>query len=499
MKITIDGNDRTANIPIESIEINNVLTRQIDTARFTVEDGNAFNLQELDEVIISNDAETTRYFAGFIEKLEEVEADSGLDLDYRVVCTDYTWLLEHPEELVNEEYEDETDQAMIQDFMATSCPDIEVSTYVDELFTYDGIIQWPRKAPREIIEKLADAAGGDYYVDYGPTAGAELAHLYYFDTGTYTAPFDLSDSPDMSTTYPVEDLQKTTHAPAANLVDVIGDTYLGADHTFYLMGDGDKTVLDLPYRIRKPSTAASIQVWVWDGAAWDGPLDVGTKYLHDDDLGTTYDVLYAYKEQYLEFDTAPGDYTQAVKITARQEIPVRVRVRSYASETRYGRWIAAKLVDSDISTRDDARRRGQTFLAQEALAAPRFRCVVRELGLKAGQVITLTIANRGLDDEYMIQRVRTRFEAGGDVAVCDVELGVYDPDLIDAIIMIKRMRADDYIEDEELGVLDDLLESSDTFDLTDTSEDVDNTGTSYDWAAADAGDDPLIWSFGRWS
>lgn len=499
LSITIGGTERRSNIPIESIEIENVLTRQIDTCRFTVENGSGFSLQELQEVIIGY-GDDDRYFAGFIETLEEVESCSGVELDYNITCVDYTWLLEHPEELVNEEYEDKSDQYMIQDFMPTACPDIEVSTYVKDLYTHDGVVRFSRMTPRQAIERLADASGGDYYVDYGPVSGtsSDKAYLRYFGSEEYDAPFDLSDSPDMSTTYPIENLVKTTHAPAANIVEVVGGHYLSSDQTIYLNADGTQTELDLPYRIRPQEGESALEIWVNDGTdgtpSWTSKT-VGTKYLHDDLLGTTYDVLYAYQEKFLEFNTAPSELDLAVKIECRQEVPVRVRVGSYPSFAEYSRWMMTRLVDKSINSKDLARKRGKAILADEALAAPRFRCTVREIGLQAGQLINLAVSNRSIDEEYLIQRVTTRFEAGGDRAVCDLELGVYDPSLVDLLLNIKRQEEVSWSEED---TLDELLETTETFALADTSESITATGINYDWSPGDDNDD-LVWSFGRWT
>jgi len=225
---------------------------------------------------------------------------------------------------------------------------------------------------------------------------------------------------------------------------------------------------------------------------------VGAKYINDDDLdGTTYEVLYAYQEKFLEFYSGdkPSNLDQAVKITCRQEIPVRVRVRSYDSYHEYSRWMTTRLVDKSIATKELARKRGKAVLANEAMADPRFRCTVRKIGLAAGQRVKLTVSNRGIDDYYLIQRVTTRFEAGGDVAVCDVELGVYDPDLVDMILSIKRQEEVSWSEED---TLDELLEVTAAFAVTESSTSVTSSGVNYDWAAADD-NDVLIWSFGRWS
>ena len=492
MKVKIDGTDRAAKIRPD-IEVENVLTKQVDSARFFIEDAGALGLTELQEVIISNDAETVRYFAGFIDHLTEYAR--GTYLDYDVECTDYTFLLEHPEALVNGEYVSQNDDVIIADFMASSCPDIEVATYVKSLRTLERV-RFPRMTPREVLEVLAEMSGGDWYVDYGPTGGAEKAYLRYFDAETYSAPFELSDSPDMAASYPYEELVQETWAPAVNMVEVVGGDYLSGDQLLYLAGDGEATEILSPYRLRAP-VAGSLAVWRNDGSdavpSWTA-LTVGVGYINDI---TDYDCLLYYQEKYIEFATAPPDLKLAVKVSGRQEIPVRVRVRDNPSYAEYGRWLATVIVDREIVSKDGARKRAKAVLAQEAMALPRFRLRTRQAGFEAGQKVRLVNSARGLDDYYLIQRVVTHFEGGG-YANYDVELGTYNPDLVDLIIGLKRQTRAEWSEDE---VLDELLDVSVSVPVTIVvTTTIHATGDYYwDGGADDDGDTvDTNWDFATW-
>ena len=163
VKIKIDGSDRTAKIPDWSIQITGVITRQIDTCSFTIEDGGALGITELDEVIISNPAESVRYFAGYITVLGKVPAGVRADLP----CTgqDYTYLLDKV--IVNEKYSAQTDAAIIADLFSTYRSEIEATTYVEALLTATQLpeITFNRVTLKQALEMLADMSGGDWYVD----------------------------------------------------------------------------------------------------------------------------------------------------------------------------------------------------------------------------------------------------------------------------------------------------------------------------------------------
>ena len=230
LKITIDGTDRTLIIPISRkdavefgarpVTIEDILTRVANRASFTVLDADDISLAGLQDVIISSTDDTTRYFAGLITRLTDRSRGDGLDMD--VDCQDYGWYLDHPEVLIDAEYTSQSDQAIIQDFMPTCCPDLDHDTYVDQVLATIDYIRFENETPRRALERLAALAGADFYVDDGPGAGGTKAALRYFASGTFAAPHSLSDTPDYSTSFPYSNFQKRDQVPDVNSVEVVG-------------------------------------------------------------------------------------------------------------------------------------------------------------------------------------------------------------------------------------------------------------------------------------
>jgi len=235
LKILINGTDRTESIPFETISIRDTLGQQTNSASFVVEDGGGMGLAELQKVIISSVNDETRYFAGYIQS--KGEHSRGPLKDYSITCVDFSWDMEHPEALVDGAYAGKSDQWLIQNAVATCIPDIDCTTYVEEVLADTVNLEFDQETPRSVVDKLAKLAGAERYVDYGPGPGSQNAYLHYFDASTNTAPFSVSDSPDFLASFPYAKLLETTEAPQANKVIVIGEAAITATRTRGAEGD----------------------------------------------------------------------------------------------------------------------------------------------------------------------------------------------------------------------------------------------------------------------
>lgn len=411
IKIKIDGTDRTTPIPHWSIQITGVITKQIDTCSFTVKDASAMGIAELDEVIISNVAEDTRYFAGYITVPTKVVR--GVEFDLACVCQDYTYLLDKV--IVNWQFIGMTDAAIITDLFSTYLSSIEATTYVEALLTAAQIpeITFNRVTLKQALEMLAEMSGGDWYVDYGPGPGSQKAYLHYFAVETNVAPYDISDSPDLSATFPAEGLSVTRDATDhINLVTVVGGDYLSDDTDFLYAADGTQTLVQLDYEFEPPDGETKPLVYTNSGTdgtpSWTAKT-VGIDYI---DNPANYDLLFNKVQKLLKFAAAPPDLKLSVKLSGRYEVPLRQRVRDQASYDTYGLWLEGVLVDADIVDKQVAKERAKGELDRRAVRDV-ISCNVREPGLVAGQRIKVTDTVSGLDDYYNIQTIVTRFLGGG--------------------------------------------------------------------------------------
>ena len=412
LKIKIGGTDRTSAIPVDSIFIRQVITKAMDTASFVVQDAGGLGISELDEVIISDPEENLRYFAGYLTILEK-RLVTPIRVDLHCYCQDYTFLLERV--IVNEVYESQSDADIIADLFASYLGDVEASTYVEELVSSSHLakIVFNRVTLRRAVEALAAVGRGDWYVDYGPGPGAQLAYLHYFAQESKAASYSISDSPDMAHSFPCENLRLMRDATDhLNMITLIGGDYLSSDTDFILAADGVQTEVLLPYEFEPPDGQSKPKVYENTNTDEDPTWTERTVGLDYTDSLADYQVLFNKQQKLLKFAAAPAELKRSVKIMARYEVPLRQRGRNQVSYDSYGRWLEGLLVDTDIVSKEVARKRVKGVIAEREVRDV-ITCLVREPGLTVGERIQVVNSVAGLNGWYNLQVVATRFDPGG--------------------------------------------------------------------------------------
>jgi len=502
IKVKIGGIDYTSRLLQSSsppgsvaghLTIDNVITRRIDQCRFGLYPADGLDIMLWDEIIVSTTDEVTRHFAGFVTLLKRVpfvDVDGNDCVALNVDAQDYTCLLN--KSIINREWTDETDKVIVQEIISYADPDLSAdvgtATYVTENATL-GKFRASRLTAREAIDRLAEIIGADWFIDYD-------GELHWFITEEETSVIQLSDEPNYSTSFPYSDLSESEPGiDIINRVIVIGGHYRSDDTTYILQGTGQDTHISLPFKAHAPDGYNSIRVWRNDGTEgapdWTA-LTVRVGYV--DELEGADEVLHYYQEKALEQQANWPELPNACKVTAQYEIPLRVEIRDNASYNRYGRWLTTRINDTNITTKAEARLRGKALLAAYALANPAYRCKTFEPGIRAGEMVLLTDSALNLDDYLLVQRVVTRQLPNGLVAT-SINLGAYNPDLIDIIIALKRLTMSDveWREDEILDILFtqyEILELSESVSLS-TSE------PPYTWG--DGGSNDTEWGFGSWA
>jgi len=298
--------------------------------------------------------------------------------------------------------------------------------YIEDGITVDRIV-FARCTLADAIDRLAELNGFEWYVDY-------FKFLHFFAEDTNAAAFGLSTSPDNVTTFPFRLTRYDKDASAlVNKVTVSGGVYYSADTYLYRPGDGSSTEIWVPYKLHAPSGETAIKVWKWNGSSWVAQT-VGADYL---DSLTDYNVLYNYQEKLLKFAVAPGNYAQAVKIQCQYEVSVLRVVRNYESYNEYGRWLEDVIVDTAIVSDEVADLRGANYLTENALAKESGTVEITKDGLRVGDYVHVHESIRGIDGDYLVRALTTRF-LGNQVAQYTAEFGRYYPGLIDLLIDLKR-------------------------------------------------------------
>lgn len=466
LKWPVKWNIMAGSVRGESLVIDDVINKRINTCQFTVD--NVLNTPNVDiysEVIISDNADTTRYFAGYITNVKH--RIEGINKVWDISCQDYTILLDKA--IVNEKYENKTDAYMLNNAFTKYLPEIDASTYVVIGKTHDWFLA-NRITLSQLVNDLAGAAGYDWYVDYNK-------NLRFFPKETNLAPFNISDTPDESTSYAAENLKYDKDAATlTNRIIVVGGYYLSDDTDFdKIPASGTQTDIQLPYVFGPPD--GQTQILVYHNTGNDGAPTWTADTVGVDNIdalgvgGVT--VLFNRDEKLLKFQTAPSELDKAVKVTARYRVPVLVRVRSEISYDTFGRWLDSKLVDPNLISRDSAMLAGKAKLVEYALAREVGSYTITDRdGLVSGQKQNIVNTLRGISGDYLLTRVRIKW-LGGTVCQYDVSFGEYNPDLIDMIITLKNaaMPQEERREDEVLNELFEQIETLTLSESTDRHED----------------------------
>jgi hypothetical protein len=200
-----------------------------------------------------------------------------------------------------------------------------------------------------------------------------------------------------------------------------GSTQEAIDWTYLSRGYQDHFKLELPVQdlvVYKNTGSDASPTWTLQTLGTWGVDDIGTK-----------DVLYDPTFQWLYFNTDPGDFGRAFRITGTVAKPLRVRVENVApGENVY----VTTIYDENVTSVEEATILGFSELNKRNLIKYlKFRTY--EPGIKVGRTIHVTDTNRDLDENPIVQRVYTRWLGASGHAEFEIEAGNTDDGGIDTI------------------------------------------------------------------
>jgi len=434
---TSSGTDYVADSIDTRWRIESVLSQRISRAYFTFRLTSASAIDDHDEVIVLDQSQT-RLFAGFVESFKA--KPDGKEIEYSVVCVDYSWLLDHPvgqtwalgQGTIQSFDAGTADSAIIEAVLDVQCPQIDPTTYVSTIGTFTDRQYYENMNPRQILESICRRTGGEWYVDY-EGAGDYKASLHYYAPGAADAPFTLIDDINLApeTAFPYGDLVKSREHATATRVIVEGKATLVTPTTRWLTGDGTKR-LELPFRI-VPKAGYSVPVVEVDSV--DKPCANGAYGNNLGDAapgGGVFEVLWYPEDKYLEFEDAPpGLLLTSVACGEWQD--VTGTATDATGLAKYGRHITIHVKDNSIYDSTTAGLVATALLNRWKADQDTYTCVCWEHGLRAGQIITLTNVDLGVAaEDFTIQSIRGR-GIGGDLWEYALTLGKYLPDTVDGM------------------------------------------------------------------
>ena len=385
--ITIASTDRTGIVDYSSLRISQVLTSEPDTCQFIIKKfGTRTYAPSInDEVIVTQDG--TKMFGGKIIELEEAYETSDY-VAYRVTCTDYTHDLDG--RLVVEVFENMTVLAIIQylkaNYLSNSVTinNVDVTTVIKyAAFNYEYV--------SEVLRQLAELSGADWYIDYDKD-------IHFNIQKSESAPFNLSDTGGK---YVYESLVvRRDLTQLRNIVFVRGGDFLGDTVTAAFDGNGSQRYFYLPYKMSDLTlTVTGVQ------------KSVGVDPIDDP---TNYDAMHNFQEKTVFFrsDRIPRDTSalatnQKVRIGGSPNLPVIVKLKDQDSiNTFTSREIV--VVDERIKSKEGARQRAASELLAYRTTLSEAEFDTYQAGLHVGQQITVQSTLRGLNDDYIINKLEWR-------------------------------------------------------------------------------------------
>jgi hypothetical protein len=368
---------------------------------------------------------------------------------------DYARLLDR--NLVHKTYQGQTDKEIIEDIVAVYCKTSGITTVnVVEGVTIDQI-QFNYLQPSQCIRKLADLTGRNWYIDYEKD-------IHYWPLTQSTAPFDIDTAND--------DYSNLTISKDAsqlkNRVYVRGGTKLSDPTTYTTKGDGSKRKFVLPDKPHDVSLTIN-----------GGAKTVGIKNVNL----SGFDWYLNFQEKYLDQDTGGTVLatTDTLALTYSYDIPILVAVEDTTSILTNGVQEFA-IFDKSITTTQAARDRASAELTDYGNSIVEGSFTTMVPGFISGQYMHVTLAEYGIDDDYLIQSVNATSMGGGKF--------IYSVKLASAKTMgiirflIELLEANkNLIELDDNEVIDELLNQSDAL-LSDSLLDaltIDSAGPYATW------------------
>lgn len=382
--VTIGGVDRTS--LITDITITDSVNNRVDTADFTIEKTplDSYTPALNAEIIVTRG--TDRIFGGVITSISD-ELVGVNTIRYSVSCVDYTFFFNRS--LLVERFENMTINAIIASLVATYAPTFTTVAVVAPINV--ASIAFNRITMSDALKKLADLVNYQWYVDYNKD-------VHFFAADTVPAPFNIVDG-----NYIRESLKVTRDiSQLRNRVLIQGGDVPGATSTVKLAGNGETAQFDTKYEF---ATLPTVTVDGW-------AQTVGNEYTDTDD--SLFDCMWSFQQKYLRFTAgnippAPtGPATTNIEITGNPLLPIVVDVPDEVSIAAFGEYQFA-LTDTNIVSEDQAIERALAELKANAAALSEGTVDTYKYGLRSGQIVRFTDALRGLDEDFVIQKVQYRY------------------------------------------------------------------------------------------
>lgn len=449
MSITVEINstDRSDHIDWRTLSVEQVITNQVDSARFTIRKygSRTYTPTVGDDVEIYDGAD--KIFGGEIINFNERVESGAAGIVYDINCVDWTFLFDS--QLVSRSYENETIADIIDDIVTDFTDGSFTTTGVTSTFVIEKIV-FNQIKPSECLRQLAKIVNYNWYIDPDKD-------IQFFAKFANSAPFNLTDT---SGNYIFEKLQrKVDGTQLANTVVVRGGEYDGDEYNNSITVNGNSTrSFELPYKFsnlvvklddgsvtdtmeagtttttvkatlhglsagdvitnQTRSNAVRVVLTTPDAntftvAAVTGQTNGDTFSIFQDQqvgidfidaFGASVDVLFNFAEKTIRWN-APLSDSDIIYYAGNPKVPVLATAQDPVSVAQFGE--KSKLIrDDTIEDLDTARKRAtaEVNVYAEEIEDGKFETYTS--GLRSGMTINLTSTRRGNNTDFLIRKIQ---------------------------------------------------------------------------------------------
>lgn len=379
-EVLVNGIDRTSLIQKNSLEIEDVLTSQVDTARFSIK-AKEWIPEKGDEVIIN--------FNGNLEfggRIVDIKKSDRIYRQVEVECQD--WSVDLDRKKIAKVYLNSTAKDIIEDIVDTVNTEMGfafTTVNVQETVLFTKVV-FNYIESSKCIEALADALNWHWYID------AEK-DIHFFPKGAESAPFSIDDTSEdlIRETLDVSD----SLSELRNVVIVRGGEFVGNERSETYVADGSQTTVNLSYKFSNLPvvTVNAVEIAV-------GIENLDNPGLEDD----TYVALWDFNQKYLRFKVAPVD-GDIVESTGTPLFPLIVLAEDPISIVDFG-IKEHVIVDKSITSTDFAIERAVADLDAYAQGVQSGGFSTYQHGLKSGQTIVVNSDKLDVAETFIIRSVR---------------------------------------------------------------------------------------------
>lgn len=431
--VEINNVDRTRALIWDSLEVTKILTRQVDTCRFSF-------LKLASETLTVNVNDNvkvydtrTLIFQGIITSVKRTNRTAAT-LEVEVEAVDY--MRELDSKAVFETYEDQTAEYIVKDIILRYAPQFTTdNVYASQTISH---ITFNYETVAACLTELAEIIGYDWWVD-------EYKDVHFRDPQSTSAPFVIEDDDGEHLEGSLEIMDDISQL--RNVIYLRGGDEVGSEQTYYEDADGEKLLFPVGYHFSEVPTV--------DVAS--AAQTVGTEGV---DAATDYDCLWNPTQDYILFKTATKPAVgELVEVTGTPLNPILMKYPERNSIAEFGERHMT-IIDKTIITRDAARQRARAEILKYAqtLISGRFATLTK--GVEPGQAVEVDSDLFGVQSTNIVTQVKIKMLTPKAFHYEAIFVSTKLLEIVDLMILMLRekYKEQEYASNEDFAPVEALFE-----------------------------------------